>query len=443
MTRTLGVALVSREYPPFFGGGIGTYARWAVPALRDAGVRVHVVTEAHDATEPRVTVDRGVTVHRVPMGIGRGGWTNAALRFSINAGRRVATLAAAGELDVAEFAECEAAGVATGLMRRERSSVPFLVHLHTASEQLLALRSLPGKRLDASMAAYIQAERLALASADRVVAPSLFIASWATARYGLPEVPTVIPYAIGPIPRETEPSAEERVLFVGRIEPRKGVEVLARAWPRVLSRCPGATLHLAGADTSGAQGGGSMRAFLESLWDAETRATVRFMGRLRASAVARAYRDASVCVVPSLWENFPNTCIEAMTHARSVVVSETGGMAEMIGETRAGRVFCSGDPDSLAEALVVQLQAGPERWASDGRVARSRIAELCDPARVAAARVALYQETVERARRGSPARAGALRSWLGIERIAAGEVPDSLVPALSGGAARWTRGAPA
>ena len=112
-------------------------------------------------------------------------------------------------------------------------------------------------------------------------------------------------------------------------------------------RLAGTTLLLAGADTSGAPDGGSLQSYLVSLLTPAERGSVRFLGRLRPEALGEEYAGAAVCVVPSLWENYPNTCIEAMLHARPVVVSDNGGMAEMIGETEAGLVCRAWDPVTL------------------------------------------------------------------------------------------------
>lgn len=440
----LGVALVSREYPPFYGGGIGTYARWIVPALRDAGVRVHVITEAHDDACPRVEVEGPVTVHRVPMAIGRGGWTSGAARFSIRAGRKVAELAARGLVQVAEFAECEGAGAAMLLVRSSRSRVASVVHLHTPSEVLYELRSLSSRALDTPLAAYVQGERMALRLADVICAPSRFIASWARMHYALERMPTVIPYALGPVGEAAAYRESKDVLYVGRIEPRKGVEPLIRAWTGVLRQHPSATLRLAGADTAGAPDGGSLRAYLAALMDTQTRRSVQFLGRLRPEALDAEYAQAAVCVVPSLWENFPNTCIEALLHARPVVVSDNGGMAEMIEGTRAGEVFASGDVSSLERALISVLDEAPAVRAQRGRGGRARILRMCDAAVVAGARVRMYREAIERGAAAAEAesanssrRAGMLDEWRRCESLLRDDMSTMAMPALDGAIARW------
>ncbi len=441
MGRPLRIAIVSREYPPFFGGGIGSYVRWIVPALADAGVRVHVITEAHDKVCPRVEVDGPITVHRVPLSIGRGGWTNAAARFSVNAGKVVARLHRTDRIDIAEFAECEGAGAALMLLGSPAERVPTIVQLHTPSEQLFVLRSLSNRAMDASLASYILAERMAMRLADAILAPSRFIADWAAAHYGFETPPAVIPYATGPLPAPPPPAEGPgmTVLYVGRIEPRKGVESLLRAWRSVCADRD-ATLVLAGGDTSGAPDGGSMRAYLTAGLDGATRGRVRFLGRLTPGLLRDEYARADLCVIPSLWENFPNTCIEAMSHARPVLAGDAGGMREMIGETEAGTTFVAGDPDDLTRALGSLLDEGRGRLDERGRAARARIETMCDPRRIASARIDHAHRVIEEStRRTGTHRLNALDEWRRLERTAAGNSEPIGLPTLGATVARWVQ----
>lgn len=437
----LRIAIVSREYPPFFGGGIGSYARWIVAALTQAGVRVHVITEAHDKKRPRVEIDGLTTIHRVPMGIGRGGWTNAAARFSINAGRVVAQLWRTGQIDIAEFAECEAAGCVPLLMRDSTRRHPTIVQLHTPSEQLFVLRSFSSRALDAPLTTYFLGERMAMRLADAILAPSAFIADWAHTHYSLNERPAVIPYATGPLPPAPPPAPADQppsVLYAGRIEPRKGVESLIRAWAGVVARHPRARLFLAGADTSGAPDGGSMRAYLHGLLDEPTRTSVQFLGRLSPEALRGEYARANLCLIPSLWENFPNTCIEAMSSARAVLVGDAGGMREMVGRTRAGLTFTSGDERDLRDKLCLMLAEGSVSLAQRGEEARTRIEEMCGPAHIAQQRIEHFRQVIQPTRHRKINDPSAVRlMWLGLEQIVRGGSAAIDLPSRPTTVRRW------
>lgn len=435
----LGVAFVSREYPPQFGGGIGTYARHMAPALAQAGVRVHVVTQAADEAHARTECDGRLTVHRVALRGSASNWTGANLRFAASAGRKVAELRAEGAVQVAEFPECEAPGIAACAARAAHAfgALGIVVHVHTPTEMLLRLGSINPGIISPGIASV--AEASALLGADIVCAPSRFIAEWAMRRYELPCEPDVIPYAHGPLPTISSGERERSILFVGRLEARKGVEPLVRAWASVSSAFQGWTLRLAGADTSagGVGAARSMRETLAALLPADARDSIRFLGALPPAALEREYARASVVVVPSLWENYPNTCMEAMGHAVPVLVSDEGGMAEMIGDSGAGTTFRSGDADDLARRLADMLREGDAALRERGAKARQRIERICQPARIADARIALYRRAIDAAaRRADPT--PRLRAWRLWESLARG-VAEPLGPiTLDDRISRWT-----
>jgi glycosyltransferase involved in cell wall biosynthesis len=453
-----GIALVSREYPPFFGGGIGTYAAHVAPALAAAGVRVHVVTQAFDETHPRYAERDGVAVHRVPFPGSPASRTAGLLRFAAESGRVVADLAARGAIDVVEFAECEAAGAILTMLDRAGSTLaprlgaPSVVHLHTPTEMLFRLGSIHDREMSAGLAAHVLFERASLLAADHVCAPSRFIAAWAQGHYDLPATPTVVPYAIRGLPDIPRVAPRRRrVLHVGRIEPRKGVEPLVRAWMRVAPSHPGWTLRLVGGDTRTGPAGGSMRAAIRALLPSRLAGTVELVDGVPPALLAREYAAAAVCVIPSLWENFPNTCIEAMSFARPVVISDEGGMREMVGDTDAGVTFRSGDADDLVRVLGGLLDEPAERLAARGLRGRERIAALCDPAVVARQRVAMYESVRDGARRGMtrPTRGRPVSTrrgwhdlWRHAQDVSARRSPDLGLPALPHRLARWLEETP-
>lgn len=463
--RPLRIALVSREYPPFFGGGIGSYARHIAPALAHAGVHVHVLTQAHDPSHPRVASSAlgagSLTVHRVPLPSRTGSWTRSLLRWSAAVATTLDDLRREQRMDLAEFAECEAAGLTTSLARAmfpdldtspglsasAPTRLPTVVHLHTPSEMLLALRSLSISSVTEDFAAYVLAERAAMHAASAICAPSRFIAGWAQKHYELSTTPEVIPYAIAP-PPPLESLGEfpeaPRVLFVGRIEPRKGIEPLLRAWARVRAAVPGAELRIAGSDTSTAPGGTSLRGHLVRDLSIDARGSIQFLGPLPPEVLTLEYAQASLCVIPSLWENYPNTCLEALAHARPVVVSDSGGMREMFERTPAGLTFPTGCVESLADAMISILHEPPAQRQARGLAGREHIAALCDPARIAAKRIDFYRRVIERDQ-ASPDRATepgqALRMWRSLQTLASGQTWGVAMPTVEPAISRWLGGA--
>lgn len=415
------LALISREYPPFLAGGIGAYAHNFSLAMAAAGHEVHIITErAHGHS--RIECDGSITIHRLHTPHDDAQWPFRLAAFSLAAARLALELAAAGRIDAIEVPECEGPGAALQLLRRARS-VPTIAHLHTPTEALVGLRSLPARP---SRAMTIAAERLSIALADAVIAPSQFIAEWARRHYQLSSAPTVIPYPLAParsLPQRA--SAPRAVLYAGRLETRKGVESLAMAWRIVAPRAPGWTLRLAGADTSTAPGHRSMRAHLDALL-APVRSSVEFLGPLTPPSLDRARASAAFAVVPSLWENYPNVCMEAMDAGLPIVASDHGGMAEMLAP-ECSMLHRAGDADDLARALLAMITAGDEARARMGAAAAHRIRAVADPGAVVHARIShLRRLSLER----PPAdRAATALAWRRIHRtIRDGEdaIPDLL-----------------
>jgi len=397
---SIGVALVSEEYPPFFGGGIGTYAGQIARALTDAGVSVHVITLAADDTHPRHERDNGITVHRLtpwPAGTRAG----SAAWFAAAAARKVTELAAAGLVHIAEFAECGGAGSALALLNRlnpnsQGARIPSVVHFHTPTEVLFELRSLNEKSITPSLATLEQMERTSILLADGWCAPSRFIADFAKHRYGLPSLPEVIPYALRNRPATTAPVPDEpRVLFVGRLEPRKGLRVLLSAWRSVVQARPDAELRLVGADTNCGPDGAWYGRWLVSQLPEHVRSRTTIVGPLPPDRLADEQARTRVAVVPSLWENFPFTCIEAMSHARPMVVADQGGMAEMVEGSNAGEIVPSGDDASLAQAIINTLNKPTATLTKRGLAGREKILSMCDPHTVVTQRIEMYRRLID------------------------------------------------
>ena len=177
--------------------------------------------------------------------------------------------------------------------------------------------------------------------------------------------------------RTAETWTSGTICYVGRLEPRKGVA--SGSWrPRSRPPTPARIrFTLVGGDTPYSGGGGvSTREVLQSRIPAALQSRFTFFD-FAAAGTARAFlARARMAVVPSRWENFPNTCIEAMSSGLPVLVSPTGGMAEMIEDGRTGWI-AAGSIASL-EAAFERALARPPHPRRDGSAPRPPIRELCD-----------------------------------------------------------------
>ncbi|WP_426451227.1 1,4-alpha-glucan branching protein domain-containing protein [Paenibacillus sp. S-38] len=144
-----------------------------------------------------------------------------------------------------------------------------------------------------------------------------------------------------------------RVLFfLGRLVFEKGVQTLIHAMPAILSAAPDAVLFIGGAGPMEDQ----LRALAAPLGE-----KVCFLGFVDDETKELLYRAADVCVIPSHYEPFGIVALEAMKHRCPIVLSDTGGLADMVEHGVDGYRALPGHVDSLAwhvSDLLLQPELG-------------------------------------------------------------------------------------
>jgi glycosyltransferase involved in cell wall biosynthesis len=153
-------------------------------------------------------------------------------------------------------------------------------------------------------------------------------------------------------PAERPPSRE--VLYVGRLEPRKGIQDLIAALPRILAADPSITVTVAGDSTWVPPDGGTYFQQFERTVPAADHSRVTFCGRLSDQQLEDAYRRAALAVFPSRYESFGLVVLEALVHGTPVVATRVGGIPEVLDES-AGRLVPPGSPEALAEAVTTLM----------------------------------------------------------------------------------------
>ena len=176
----------------------------------------------------------------------------------------------------------------------------------------------------------------------------------ASAQRWLPGEYEIIPNGVL-IPDRAEPAGREhRFVFAGRQEPRKGLQVLLRAWPEVRRRT-GARLRIAGADPL------AVRLLLTRLRVPDEGIDV--LGFLSQDDLTAELTAAKALVAPSLGgESFGMVLTRAFACATPVVASDIEGYRDvMTAETSVP--VPPGDADALAEAMVALVEDEPRRFA--------------------------------------------------------------------------------
>lgn len=421
----MNIALVSREFPPFYGGGIGTYTEQAAHALAADGHRVLVLTVSRDGSTSRSPHDRDprVVVVRVPLVIGDD-WSRLAPTidtpqnraaftqlgpwsvFSRQVAEALPALAREFELDVIEAPECGAIlwwtlnerRLGRSQLAKPEGPEPLLVvQLHSPNEWVDEHnRQAPPVRASIELR---QAERDSARMADLVISPSRDLGAWARSRWGLDRVEPV-PYPLGLIRVEPQPRAVTvdgalRGLLVGRMEPRKGVDLLIAAVAIAARRGLDVRVELAGQDTRDWRTGAwCARRAIATLLPLELASRVTVLGKLDAAALADARARASICVAPGVVDNFPYAVVESMATGMPVIAPSVGGMSELVRDGVEGHIFHPHDPVSLADALAAHAALTPDARARMAGAAAARVASFCSNQRAVSTRHMVFASAI-------------------------------------------------
>ncbi len=194
----------------------------------------------------------------------------------------------------------------------------------------------------------IQFERLALA--DEIVAPSRFLAGM-FARNGFPlERLTVVPYGLEPgrvrALEVARPRSPLRVGFAGVLSPWKAPHLCVEALQQIEGDGIELTIH-------GRTDEGMFQEYIDRMLESARGDTrIRFPGPFDHGQLDQVMADMDVLVVPSLWyENTPFVVLEALEAGVPVIVSNLGGLSEVVETGRNGYLFEAGSADALAQVL--------------------------------------------------------------------------------------------
>ncbi|NBB79209.1 MAG: glycosyltransferase [Verrucomicrobia bacterium] len=414
------ICIVTTEYLPGPGGGVATYTATMAKFLVKAGHTVTVVVKQEGPDCPWPVPDSGpLRVIPVPMineASGHSIWDDPDLYanemihlrcyagvFAKKVAQRLPEIHAETPIDLVLSQDVEAP---TYLLQNERmlfnkmAEVPFVVFIHSPHRQIQLFND--GSLYERHDYHRMLYEEQSMALADGLIAASQYMKDQMIAQMGFTEADIrLIPLPLGEVPQGEEKAARSkkaeahRLIYAGRIEPRKGVDYLLRAFAKIAPRYPDLILELAGRDTQHpALGKPCSEVFLKPVPKA-IRKRIRFLGPVPREQLWRRYRKADIGVVPSLWEPFSFTCQEMMACGLPVVATVEGGMAEMIDSPQHGFLCDAHGVDALATSLEAALETPAADLKHIGQSARQRIFDYCDNTTILEATQSYFEQVIE------------------------------------------------
>ena len=371
--------------------GIAAYLRAMIPALLDAG---HRVTLFANSKENRnfLAEDGEVPVYHLRLPSLH--WYAAKVRglqrlaplplrqleWSTAFYRQVARVAADTKFDVLEATE-------TGALFLSRIA-PLVIRLHGSE---YSFRKHSGKSLDRSVRWNDSLEANSSRRATAITTPSRFQANeiinhrgWPADRIRVIPNPISAPMLKAALQFQRNGQSEQVVLYTGRLSPVKGIETLLAAAKLVHDQNPGITFVLAGPW----QMPQSPEAYGLEL-NQKSVGGVRWVGPQDVNGLIDWYKRASLFAMPSYYESFGISMVEAMAFGLPVVASDGGATSELIGNNGCGLLVPKRDPKAFADAII-RLISTKKANHENGIIARSAIQKF-HPQRIAAETIELYQ----------------------------------------------------
>jgi len=357
-------------------GGMNVYVRDLTKYLGRAGIHADVFTRSQDEHVPHVLHDLGCgnRVVHVPAGP-ESPLPKKELRNHIP--EFIAGIKAFSKNKDVKYDLIHSHYWLSGLAARELKiewQIPIIHMFHT----LALLKNQIAKTPQEIEGEYrIEGEKEVIAASDKIVAATLDEKQQLEMLYSAaPEKTVIIPPGVDitrfyPIPSEEAkefigiPRDERMILYVGRIEPLKGIDILIKAITQlrrsdVLSECPH-YLYIIGGESEPQKSrlNKEMDRLQKLCKDLGVGDLVLFLGKRDQDTLQYYYSAAEVVVMPSHYESFGMVALEAMACGTPVIATQVGGLQHLVLNEKTGFTIPNDNPDILEERLT-QLICKPE-----------------------------------------------------------------------------------
>ncbi|AXA84714.1 hypothetical protein DCD74_08450 [Lysobacter oculi] len=408
-SEPLNVVLVSKDFPPEHGGGVATFMKDLAEALAAEGNFVHVITQSSDIN--RVDFENGVWVHRMlvaehelPPEAARLGVPQHIWNWSATALVEARRIATHREIDVVEAPIWDCEGIAFIVEKRW----PLVVSLQTTLSFWLDTHQTQRDDenwMNSFGRPMLALEQYVMQGADMVRSISAAIRQEIEHRYDFKfddENVSLLPLGMPDVQRGKNPSrrkesAPPKVLFVGRLEARKGIDVLLEAATHLERQGVAFQLDVVGDDTLVKDCGGTYRADFDAHAPDSLKKKVSFAGRVSAQGLLDAYADCDIFVAPSRFESFGLVFLEAMRVEKPVIGTCAGGMPEIIKHQETGFTVPADDSQALADALKSLLRDAKLREKM-GRAGRQHFLKTFTDRQMALGSLPMYRRAMMKSR---------------------------------------------
>lgn len=212
-------------------------------------------------------------------------------------------------------------------------------------------------------------------NADSISSPSISLREIIIKEWKIPaDKIQVLPYPFDP-PEELlnipiQKPTKKKVTFIGKLNVHKGLVNLVKVIPEVAQKHPDVLFTLIGNDSFFGTKNMAMSEYIKKEL-AGYENNYEILGGLDYGQVLKQLSATSICIFPSIWENFPLVCLEAMGAGRAIIGSKEGGMNEMLSDG-AGIIIDPLNTQQMA-ASIISLLSDDSLCVNYGEAARKKV----------------------------------------------------------------------
>ena len=347
------ILMLTWEYPPRIVGGISKVVHDLSKRLIKDGHEVTVVTYK-DGNTSEFENDKGVKVHRVNnYMINPNNFIDWIMQLNFNMIAKVNELIAKeGPFDVVHAHDWLVAYAAKTI--KNSYDIPIVATIH-------ATEAGRNRGIHDETQRYINdTEWMLTYEATEVIVNSNYMKNELQRLFGLPfEKINVVPNGVNltvyngverdyTFRRQYAMDNEKIILFMGRLVYEKGIQNLIAAMPKVLANYHDAKLVIAGK-------GGMLDELKAQVDYLGINNKVYFTGYLNSKQVPKMYKCADIAVFPSTYEPFGVVALEGMLSGNPIVVSDVGGLNEIVDHRVNGMKSYAGNANSIADSILTLL----------------------------------------------------------------------------------------
>lgn len=395
----MNIWLLTTEYPPFYGGGIGTYAETVAALYLRKGHKLTIFIPDQRQQEGASLV-QGIKIIKFPVS---GGFELYAEYFAEAVNKKLIEdpLTAPDIIEVQDF-------MAVGyILIQEKLSghsllknIPIVVHIHMPFYAMQSINNYVKDKLFLKVIEY--RELAALKGADGLICPSKYLSR--KIRESLPGIkikiiPLPLPQKI--YPNKTlkfKPNHQIDFLFIGRLEYRKGIELFLERASKLWEQGLKFNITVIGADCHFNPTGEYVRDKLRNKYKKQLKNKMLvFYEPMPPEKIKKFLLKTKALIMPALFENMPYVCLEALQAGIPILTTRNGGQAELIRKSGYDSfIFNWHNKGQLENIIIKIINLSKKDLIRIGANGQKSVKNICDPDKNIETRINYFKEIIKK-----------------------------------------------